>query len=142
MSWEITFLYFLSWKFIWFLQKELIKVKNFRLLTAQVKLHKVLIGFFCWKYIKFQLKSTKELYISDNTEEWCKTWRKTNLLFQKWKEFGEFDPSTQNLHFDWSLSCKVYKVWPKIKKNCFVVWKMAWEIWQMFIRTLLKCPNW
>ena len=60
--------------------------------------------------------------------------------------------SLKKLHFDWSLLCKVYNVWPKqvlriyiswywrvmqnLKKNWFVVWKMTWEIWQIFIRTL------
>ena len=28
--------------------------------------------------------------MSHDTEEWCKIWRKTDLLFQKWQEFGEF----------------------------------------------------
>ena len=32
--------------------------------------------------------------ISHDCEEWCKIWRKNDLLFQKWQEFGEF-PSTQ-----------------------------------------------
>ena len=52
--------------------------------------------------------------------------------------------SLWNMHFDWSLSCKVYNVWPKkvlrsyllwhwrvmesLKKNWFVVWKMTWGI--------------
>ena len=50
--------------------------------------------------------------------------------------------SLQNVHFDWSLSCKVYNVWPKkvqrsylswhwrvmqnLNKNWFEVWKMTW----------------
>ena len=58
----------------------------------------------------------------------------------------------KTLHLDWSLLCKVYNVWPKkvqssyiswhwrvmqnLKKNWLVVWKMTWEIWQIFIRTL------
>ena len=58
----------------------------------------------------------------------------------------------KKLHFDWSLLCKVYNVWPKkvqrssvswqwrvmqnLKKNRPVVWKMTWGIWQIFIRTL------
>ena len=53
--------------------------------------------------------------------------------------------SLKNLHFDWSLSCKVYNVWPKkvqksclswhwtvmqsLKKNGLVVWKMTWRTW-------------
>ena len=55
------------------------------------------------------------------------------------------------LYFDWSLSSKVYDVWPKkvqrsylswpwrvvqnLKKNWIVIWKMTWGIWQIFIRT-------
>ena len=30
--------------------------------------------------------------ISHDPEYWCKIWRKTDLLFQKWQEFGEFWP--------------------------------------------------
>ena len=38
-------------------------MQNFRLLTAHVKFHQIctLIGSFCRKYIKFQLKSTEDL---------------------------------------------------------------------------------
>ena len=51
--------------------------------------------------------------------------------------------SLKNLHFDWSLLCKLYNVWPKkvqrsifhdtrvmqnLKKNWLVVWKMTWGI--------------
>ena len=28
--------------------------------------------------------------MSHNHEDWFKIWRKTDLLFQKWQEFGEF----------------------------------------------------
>ena len=91
MLWEISLLYFFSWNFIWFLQKEPTTVQNFRLSTAQVKFHQIctLIGFFCWKYIKFQLKKYRGV-VSHDTEDWCKIWRKTDLLFQNWQEFGEF----------------------------------------------------
>ena len=79
--------------FSWFWQKEPIKLQNLRLLTADVKFHQIctLIGCFCWKYIKFQLKKYRGV-MSHNTEEWCKVARKTDLLFQKWQEFGEFWP--------------------------------------------------
>ena len=30
--------------------------------------------------------------MSNDTENWCKIRRKTDLLFQKWQEFGEFWP--------------------------------------------------
>ena len=30
--------------------------------------------------------------MSHDPEDWCKIWRKTDLLFQKWQEFGKFWP--------------------------------------------------
>ena len=109
VSWEITLLYFFSWNFIWFLQKESIKVQNFRLSTAQVKFHQIfnLIGSFCWKHIKLQVKNYRGV-MSDDTEEWCKVWRKNNLLFRKWQEFGEF----------WSEHSKVSKICALIGPFC------------------------
>ena len=79
MSWEKSPLYFFSWNFIWFLQREPTKVQNFRLSTAQVKFHQIciLIGSFCWKYIKFQLRKywivvqnlkEKQLFVSKMTK--------------------------------------------------------------------------
>ena len=120
-----------------------------------------LIDSICWKYKKFQLKKYSGV-MSHDTEEWCKIWRKTFFFFKNDKNLVNFDPSTKklmisaliNLHFDWSLLCKVYNVWPKKvqrnyiswhwrlmqnlkkKKNWLVVWKMTWGIWQSFIRTL------
>ena len=75
-------------------------MQNFRISTTQVKFHQIctLIGSFCWKYIKCQLKKYR-VVMSRDTEEWCKIWRKTDL-FQKWQEFGEF----------WSEHTKVSKI--------------------------------
>ena len=58
-----------------------------------------LIGSFCWKYIWIQLKNYRGV-MSHDTKEWCKIWRKTDLLFQKWQEFGEF----------WSEQSKISKI--------------------------------
>ena len=46
-----SFLYFFSWNFIWFLQKEPPTVQNLSFLTALGKFHKIctFIGYFCWK---------------------------------------------------------------------------------------------
>ena len=84
---------FFNWNFIWFGQKAPVKVQNYRFLTAHVKFHQIftLIDSFCWNYIKLQLKKYMWVMSSD-TEEWCKTWRKTGLLFQKRQEFGLFWP--------------------------------------------------
>ena len=127
-------------------------MQNFRLLTAQVKFHQIctLIGFFCWKYIKFQLKRYRGV-MSPDTEEWWKIWRKTDFLFQKWQEFGEFWSKRYNLHFDWSLLYKVYNVWPKNVQKIYISWHRSFKcfeekltcglendmrgIWQIFIRT-------
>ena len=49
-----------------------------------------LIRYFCWKYIKFQLKKHRGGDMSHDTEECCKIWRKIIFSFQKWQEFGEF----------------------------------------------------
>ena len=58
VSWEITFLYFFSWNFIWFVQKETINVQNFKLSTAHVKFHQNLYfdGFLLLKVYKISAK--------------------------------------------------------------------------------------
>ena len=68
--------------------------------TAQVKFYQIctLIDTFYWKYNKFQLKKYRGV-MSYETEEWCKIWRKNDLLFWKWQEFGKF----------WSEHSKVSK---------------------------------
>ena len=91
VSWEITVLYFFSWNFIWFWQKEPTEVENFKLSTAHVKFHQIctLIGSFYGEYIKFQLKKYRGV-MSHDTEDRYQIWKKNHLLFQKWQEFGEF----------------------------------------------------
>ena len=66
---------------------------KFQTFNYSCKFHQIctLIGSFCWKYIKFQLKKYWGV-TSHDLEEWCKIWRKTDLLFLKWQEFGEFWP--------------------------------------------------
>ena len=65
------------------------------------------------------------------------------------RNFTNFDPNTQkskkfNWRFNWLLVTKVqrnYLSWHRrvmqiLKKNWLVVWKMTWEIWQIFTRAL------
>ena len=54
---------------------------------------------FSLKVCKISAKMYRGL-MSHDTEEWFKIWRKTNLLFQKWQESGEF----------WSEHSKVSKM--------------------------------
>ena len=49
------------------------------------------MGCFWPKHIMFKLKKYRGV-IFDGTEDWCKIWRKTDLCFQRWHEFGKFSP--------------------------------------------------
>ena len=57
--------------------------------------------------------------MSHVTEAWCKIWRRTGMLFQKWQEFGEFWPdhskASKICFLIGSFLYKVYNVW--LKKN-------------------------
>ena len=102
-------------------------VQNFRLSTAQVKFHQIctLIGYFCWKCIKFQLK---KVWTS------CISWYqrvvqnlKRNFFFASkitriWWIFVRTLKSLKILHFDWSLSRKAYNVWPKKITEEYISW--------------------
>ena len=93
-------------------------MQNVRLSTAHVKFHQILIGSFRWNYKKFQVKRYRGV-MSHVTEAWCKIWRKTGMLFQKWQEFGEFWPdhskASKICFLIGSFLYKVYNVW--LEKN-------------------------
>ena len=85
-SWEITLLYFFSWNFILFWQREPIRVPNFRLsISPNLCLDWILL----LKVYKVSAEKVRRSCVSWQ-EDWWKIWRKTNLLFQNWQEFGEF----------------------------------------------------
>ena len=111
VSWEITLQYFFSWKFIWFGQKEPIKVQNFRLSAGHVKFHQIwtLISPFCRKYIKFQLKKSIEELCLMTLKNDAKFEKETDLLFQKWQECLDLDRITISVHKCRSsdLLCKI-----------------------------------
>ena len=79
-----------------------------------------LMGSFWAKYILFELKKYRGVIFHD-IEEWCKIWRKTDLLLGKWQEFGKFSPEhlkVSKLGLWWdsfvqSRKCMTLKfVWP------------------------------
>ena len=101
-----------------------------------------MIGSFCWK-----CRGVMILKSGAKFEE------KPICCFKIDKDFVNLIQalkSLKKLHFDWSLLCKVYNIWPKkvqrsyisrhwrvmqnLKKNWLVVWKMTWGIWQIFTR--------
>ena len=162
VSWEITLLYCFSWNYISFGPKEPIKVQNFRLLSAHVKIRQLcnLISFFCWKYIKFQIEKYKGV-VSHDTEEWCKIWRKTDLSFQKWQEFAEFWPEHSKVSKIWifigSFSGKHItfdlKKYSGVILHCTEKWCKIWrknDLWfrkwhkkfGKFDQSTWKCRNW
>ena len=50
------------------------------------------MGCFWPKYTMFELRSYRGV-ILDDTQDWYRVWRKTDLCFQKWHEkFGKFSP--------------------------------------------------
>ena len=73
VSWDIIPLYFFSWNFTYFQQKEPIKVQIWWNLTLAVESLKCCtsIGSFCPNHIKFQLKRYRRV-ISHDTVEWCR----------------------------------------------------------------------
>ena len=148
VSWEINLLYFFSWKCTWFGQKKLIKVQNFRLLTVHVKFQQLctLIDPFCWKYIKFKLKKYIAV-MSHDSEDWCRIWRRTDLLFQKWEEFGELWPKHSKVPKICTFigSCcaivpLVVTVWPKKVQRCYFSWQ--WRVIQIWRGIDLSFQNW
>ena len=114
MSWEITLLYFFSWNFVWFLQKEPIKVQNLRLDWSG----EISPNLYCFvmllllKVYKVSAKKVQRSYIylmiSQRVAQNLKknrfvVWKMKRILIRARK-------SLKILPFDWSLSCKVHNV--------------------------------
>ena len=81
------------------------KIDTRNLTNFENKVSKIFasMGSFLEEYILFELKKYREVWnwIHEfcitlqfhETEEWCKIWRKTDLLLEKWREeFGKFWP--------------------------------------------------
>ena len=103
------------------------KVQNFRLSTVQVKFHQIctLIGYFCWSYIKFQLKKHGGV-MSHDIKEWYKIWSVTDFFFFKNDtNLMNFDPSKEKpkKFALWFVPlCKVYNIWPKKNTEEYISW--------------------
>ena len=112
------------------------KVQNFRLSTVQVKFHQIctLIGYFCWSYIKFQLKKHGGV-MSHDIKEWYKIWSVTDFFFSKmtqiWWILIRALKSLKNLHFDSSL-CAKYTTFDlkKIQRSIFHDTDESCKIWR------------
>ena len=69
--------------------------------------------------------------MSDDTEEWCKIWKKTKLLFWKWQEFGEFWSEL------WRVSKTCTLIGPFCAKYMFVL-KVTEELSSMILKSHAK----
>ena len=88
---SIYLLYFFNWNFILFWRKESIKMPNFRLsISPNLDLDRLLL----LKVYKISAKNYSCVVVH-GIEDWCKIWKKTDLLFEKWQEFGEFWSESQ-----------------------------------------------
>ena len=133
VSWDLTSLYFFSLNFIYFQEKEPIKVQiwwNFTWAVESLKFC-TLMGSFCPNHIKFQLKKYRRV-ISHDTEVWCKVHRKTDLEFQKWHEkLGELSlkhSEVWKLYFDGLFLPKAYNVSARKFQRNYVSWH--WRVMQ------------
>ena len=134
LSREITFLHFFSWNFISFGQKEPIKVQNFWLMTAHIKLHQIcaLGGSFRWNYIKFQLKKVWRIYITWHwkvIQNLKKSWFAVSKMKRVWWILFEVSNQiSQNFPFDWFLFCKVPNICLKSVQRSYLTWH--WREWR------------
>ena len=94
--------------------------------------------------------------ISKSTEK--KYWLVVSRMTRIWWILTRALKSLTNFHFDWFLLCRVFNVWWKkvqtsylswqwkvmqnLTKNWLVVWKMTWEIWQIFTKGLKTVKIW
>ena len=154
VSWEIILLYFFSWNFIWFGQKEPIKVHNFRLSIAEISQNLYLNRLLLLKVYKISAKKVSKICFSWHWTVMTCSKKKLIYCFKNDKNLLNFDLSTrnsQNFHCYWFLLWKVCTIWPikvqrsylswhwrvmqNLNKNLFAVSKLT-AIWWIFIRAL------
>ena len=92
-----------------------------------------LMGSFWTKYILFELKRYRG-FIFHDTEEWSKTWRKTDLWFGKWHgEFGKFSPD----HLKVSKFGRWWDPFVKSRKRLSLKFTRQWRMMQNLKRNWL-----
>ena len=101
-----------------------------------------LMGSFNPNLKKHELKIHRGV-ICHHNEELRKTWRGTDLSFQRWhEEIDEFSPehleSIKNFHFNGFLLSKIYIVWAKKVQRTYRSWN--WKEIQNLERNRLQ--NW
>ena len=104
---------------------------NFHLTTRKSE-NFTSMGYFCPKYMKFELKKYRGV-ISRGTKQWCKIWKTLTLWFQKWhEELGELSslehPKVWKLYIDRHFLSKAYTVSVRNFQRNYVSWD--WRVLQ------------
>ena len=131
-----------NWLVVWKMTWEIWQIFTRALESFKIG---ILMGSFCPKQKKYELKIYREVICCDN-EEWCKIWRRIDMWFQNW--YAEFDKLWPE-HSKISKMCTLvhsstYQLFfmtlemndAKLNKNWLLDWKMTQGIWQIFTRTL------
>ena len=77
------------------------------------------------KVYKISAKKVQRSYVSwywRVMQNLKKNWFVVSKMTRIWWILIRALKSLQNLHFDWSLSCKVYNFWPKKVKRRYLSW--------------------
>ena len=140
----------------WSVQNEHKEFNKF--LPEHSKISKIctLMGCFWPKYVMYEFSKYRRVMF-DDTQDWCKVWRKTDLYFLKWhEELGKFSPEhvrkSKNWDFYWVLLSKAENVWAENLQGSSVLWqwrmiqnlnmnwlvssKLTWRIWQFLTQAL------
>ena len=132
-------LYFFSLNFILLWQMELSKWQ-----ISHFRFHKIctLLGSFCWKYIKFQLKSKEELCLMTlkNDPKIEENEFVVSKMTRIWWVLIWALRSLKYFHFDWSLLYKVYNVSLKNVQMSYLSWH--WRVMQNFKKYWLVVWKW
>ena len=105
---------------------------NFDLSTRKSQKIFTLMGSFWAKYILFELKKYRGVIFHD-IEEWCKIWRKTDLLLGKWHEkFGKFSPEHLKVS-KWGSLCD-----PFVQSRKCMSLKFTEELYVMTMKNYAK----
>ena len=150
VSWEIILLYFFAETFIW-LDKKIPskwKISDFRLFSYFDR-------FLLLKVYKISAKNVLKIYISWNwrlmqsskknwfvVSRWILTWaleilKISNLIDSFCAKYITFHLKKSRTYLLWH-----WIMMQNLKKNWLVVWKMTWEIWQIFAGALEKSQSW
>ena len=100
--------------------------------TTQKSKNFTLMGSFCPKYLRFELKKYRGVIFHD-TEQWCKIWKTLTLWFPKWhEELGELSSLEHSkvwkLYIDGLFLSKAYTVSARNFQRNYVSWH--WRVLQ------------